>query len=153
MSEVLIVDTTVFLNVLGVPGHCQHVQEVLEELESQVQASSEFLLPISVVLESGNHIADLTNGDHRWRWGEILRDQVRAAIEGGSAWGLTPLPTENDLDSWMQEFPQAAREGVTAVNVTVIKAWRAAYHKNPSRRVRIWSLNQRLQGYDRAPGF
>ena len=153
MSEVLVVDTGVFLNVLGVPGHCQDFDEVHEEFERQLRASSEFLLPLSVVLESGNHIADLPNGDHRWRWGETLRDQVRRAIEGGSAWGLTPLPTENDLDSWMQEFPQAARERVTAVNVTVIDAWEAARRKNPSRRVRIWSLNQRLQGYDRQPTF
>lgn len=147
------VDTGVFLNVLGVPGHCQNFDEVHEEFERQLRASSEFLLPISVVLESGNHIADLSNGNHRWRWGEMLRDQVSGAFEEGSAWGLTPLPTESDLDRWMQEFPHAAREGVTAVNVTVIEAWKAVCQQNPSRRVRIWSLNHRLQGYDRQPEF
>jgi len=36
-------------------------------------------------------------------------------------------------------------------DLSIVKAWESACAKHPQHRVSIWSLDQDLAGYDRAP--
>ena len=44
-----------------------------------------------------------------------------------------------------------AMRGPDMSDLSIIKAWEVACAHHPRRRVRIWSLDQDLQGYDREP--
>ena len=65
MSDIVIVDTSVLLNVLDVPRRNQDRDAVLAEFDALVDGSASILLPMAVVFETGNHIARLSNGRQR----------------------------------------------------------------------------------------
>ncbi len=58
-AGIVIVDTSVFLNVLDVPGFNQEYAAVEEEFRSFVKNGADFELPAATVLETGNHITQL----------------------------------------------------------------------------------------------
>ena len=151
MSEVVIVDTSVLLNVLNVPTRNQDHHEVCEELDEIVDAGANLLLPLAAVFETGNCIAHLGNGRQRRRYSEIFCNQVRMALNGEAPWALIPLPDAEQLVRWLDGFPDRAMQGVSMGDQSIIRAWEDACARHRSQRVSIWSLDQHLQGYDRKP--
>lgn len=59
---VVLVDTTIFLNVLDVPGFNQDREAVFGQLAERLDARQELLLPIAAILETGNHVGHLRDG-------------------------------------------------------------------------------------------
>ena len=151
MPEVIVVDTTVLLNVLDVPGRNQHRDDVFERFEEVTEAGASLLLPMAAVFEAGNHIAKLADGYQRRRFAGVFCDQVRAALNGVAPWVLVPLPGADQLGNWLEDFPDCAMREVGMSDLSMIKAWKEACLRNPSRRVCIWSLDAGLRGYDRIP--
>ncbi len=151
MPEVIVVDTTVLLNVLDVPGRNQHRAVVLERFEEVTEAGASLLLPMAAVFEAGNHIAKLSHGQRRRRFAVIFCRQVHAALNGEAPWVLVPLPRADQLSKWLGDFPDSAMREVGMSDLSMIKAWEEACSRNPHRRVYIWSLDAGLRGYDRKP--
>lgn len=151
MSSVIIVDTSVLLNVLDVPAFNQERERVLARFFGFVDAGASFLLPLAAIFETGDHIADLSNGQHRRRYAGILRDRIHEALKGEAPWVLTPFPDERQLARWLDDFPESAMQGPDLSDLSIIKAWETECARHKSRRVRIWSLDRHLQGYDQVP--
>ena len=59
MSAIILVDTSVLMNVLNVPGFNQQRAAVLAELEDLLNANDHLFIPMASVFEAGNHIARL----------------------------------------------------------------------------------------------
>ena len=53
--------------------------------------------------------------------------------------------------SWLDDFPDNAMRGLSFADLSIIKEWEKACALNPMRRVRIWTLDEHLGGYDRKP--
>lgn len=103
---VVIVDTCIFLNVLDVPGFNQHRDIVLRELEGRLEEGHNLLLPFCAILETGNHIAQLTDGGNRRRYADAFVKQVRSAISGSSPWTPTQAIVLDDLGFVDKGYPQ-----------------------------------------------
>ena len=82
MPPIVIVDTSVLLNVLDVPGLNQRRATVLARFGELVNAAANLLLPMGAVFETGNHIAQLPDGRQRRRYAEMYRDRVQEAAVG-----------------------------------------------------------------------
>ena len=61
MANIVIVDTSILLNILNVPLKNDQRPEVAERLNDHIRKGDQLFLPIATVLETGNHIAQ--NGD------------------------------------------------------------------------------------------
>lgn len=155
MLKTVIVDATVLLNLLNVPKHNGDRGIVLQEFNEikKSESGSRILLPVQVAIQAGDHIADLPNGSSRWLCAGVLRDQVRKALRREAPWELTFFPDERSIDNLLTAFPDFAKrgEGYNLSSLSIVKIWDAACKRIPNQRVRIWSLNTRLQGYDRIP--
>ena len=149
MASVVIVDTSVFLNLLNVPGFNQDRSTVISQFEDYIKSDSSFLLPVTSVFETGNHIGQLSSGGDRRRYAGIFREQVRQALEEEAPWVLVPLPHSEELSAWLVEFPDFAMRGVGLVDLSIIRMWEEACHRHRAQRVVIWSLDNHLEGYDR----
>lgn len=57
MANIVLVDTSILLNILGVPHMSDQRVEVKEQLEDYIRRGDHLFLPIATVLETGNHIA------------------------------------------------------------------------------------------------
>ena len=64
-QEVIFIDTSILCNIVPVPGFNQDQEEVRAEMKELVEKKAKFVLPITAVIETGNHIAQLPDGDKR----------------------------------------------------------------------------------------
>jgi hypothetical protein len=147
---ICIVDTTVFCNVLDVPGYNQDKDEALATLRNYISERFSLLLPLATVYETGNHIAHVPDGQLRRKAAVRFVEQVRLAVDGKSPWTPTPLPGAEELASWLAEFPDRAMRGVSLADLSIIKLFQRQCSLHRARRVFIWSYDRHLQGYDRA---
>ena len=151
MSDIVIVDTSVLLNVLDVPEFNQDRVEILAQFTKFVDAGASFLLPMAAIFETGNHIAKLSGGGRRRRYAKIFRDRIREALEGKAPWVPIWFLDSQQLTGWLKNFPDCAMRGLGMSDLSIIKVWEVECARHPTRRIRIWSLDQHLQGYDREP--
>ncbi len=157
MSDIVLLDTSIYLNVLDVPQFNQDRETVFSEFEKCIKVNSSFLLPMATIWETGNHIADISKGAVRKRLAERLVDNVAKAMSGIVPYRMTYFPERETFLAWMHDFPlyvnrtksPKKREGVSLSDLSIIKEWERTCELNPTRRVRIWALDSHLAGYDR----
>ncbi len=151
MSEFVIVDTSVFLNMLNVPAFNQDRTRILQEYENFLDSDAGFYLPIAVVFETGNHIAQLSDGRQRRAYAEEFRTEIRKALEGEAPWRLVLTPDAAHMEAWLRDFPDRAAAGIGASDSSILRFWNEARDAYPRRRVLVWSLDGHLRGYDSGP--
>jgi hypothetical protein len=160
MSDIVLLDTSVYLNVLDVPGFNQDREKILEAFQVSIRNGDHFLLPLAAVWETGNHIADLDNGQLRRNYANILVADVRNAFSGAVPYRATHFPDREEFLIWLGDFPEVAmrnksaekqREGVSLADLSIIKEWGRNCERHSMSRVRIWSLDSDLEAYDRQP--
>mgnify|MGYP002315615619 CR=1 FL=1 len=70
------IDTSVMMNLLEVPGRCSDSQMIKEEFRQVLDNKEVLILPIATIIETGNHIAHINNGNSRRtiasKFGEFL---------------------------------------------------------------------------------
>ncbi len=160
MSVIVLLDTSIYLNILDVPDCNQKRDLIFQDFAARVDREDHFLLPMATIWETGNHIADLNNGGLRYRFSKILVEQVNAAVNGQMPFRPTHFPDQQEFLGWLADFPEYAkrnktakkvREGVSLSDHSIIKEWERTRRQNPMRQVMIWSLDADLAGYDTGP--
>jgi hypothetical protein len=140
------------MNVLDVPGFNQHRESVFRELIAFCEnVSTSLILPIATIIETGNHIAHVSDGRLRRRSASVFRDQVRQAISGLAPWAPTSMINLAGLSELLDRFPEAATQGIGLADLSIIREWEVACDRHPRHRVRIWSLDKHLDAYNREP--
>ena len=152
--SVVLVDTSILLNVLRVPNRSDKHAMVMDRLREHIDVDDHLLLPAATVLETGNHIAQNGDGAERRKCAVKFVEVVRQAAEESLPWTLVELPSKpGDFVEWLASFPDSAMRGVGFGDLTIVKAWDETRHRNPGARVAIWSLDEDLQGYDQPARF
>ncbi len=151
MSEIVLVDTSVLLNVIDVPGRNESRAEVLTELRAHIEQGNHLLLPMAAVVEMGNHIAHVGNGAQARAAADRFVTEVRKALRGESPWRMTQFPSNEQVLTWLNEFPNCVSRGVGFGDLSIIKEWESACAKHPMSTVVIWSKDADLAGYERRP--
>lgn len=151
MSCVRIVDTSVLCNLLRVPNKDQDAERAAAEFRAGLEDGDVFLLPIVVIYETGNHIAQAPSGSKRRIVAEGFVQLVRNAFEGTFPFVPTPLQNPEDMVEWLDGFPDRAMAGMGFGDLAITKVWEQQCELNHGRRVTIWSYDKHLQGYDQPP--
>ncbi len=149
MSDIVLVDTSVLLNVLDVPGRNQNRNAVLDELSFLVDATDHLFIPMAAIIEVGNHIAQMA-GDGRLRRQAAKRfvTLVRDALGGIAPWRPMNFPSDEHLLAWLADFPDCAMRQMGMGDLSIQKEWAELCKKHPMTRVRIWTLDGDLAGHD-----
>ena len=157
MSDIVLLDTSVYLNILDVPGFSQSREEILDSFGARVRDGHYFLLPMATIWETGDHIADLTDGRLRRRFAQKLVEQVTQAFNDQAPFKTTYFPESEVFLRWLGDFPDYAqrtksdrqtREGVSLSDLSIIKEWEQTRDRHSMSRVLIWSLDRDLAAYD-----
>jgi hypothetical protein len=88
MAELVLIDTSVLLNILDVPGKNSDRKQIEADFAVGIGRGQTFVLPVTSIIETGNHIAQLSGGDRR-RCAERLVRTLEAALESNPPWVLT----------------------------------------------------------------
>lgn len=151
MSAVCIMDTTVFCELLAVPGKSNAVDAHQKQMREKVTAREVLLLPMTTILETGNHIGQVADGGRRRQVAERFVAMVEAAVCGAAPFETTPLFDDKVILGLLKEFPNWVGRQSGFGDLTIYREWEEQCARNPRRRVYIWSNDQDLQGYDREP--
>lgn len=149
MSAIVIVDSSVFLNILDVPGRNQRKTEVLVELARLIEASDHLFIPMAAIVEVGNHIAHAQNGTKRRTAAERFVKEVRSALADEAPWKPINFPSNQEVLGWLDAFPESATRGVGMGDLSIRQEWESCCRLYPFSRVRVWTLDSDLAGLDR----
>jgi len=114
---VVFLDTSVLVEVLGVPGKSQCPAEIQSQLRSRTEAGESMILPTATIIETGNHIAQLGNGDQRRRFAEAFARLLEGTVAGAAPLGpqrraMGQQPAQRDLPR-RARLPAAGGHGDT----------------------------------------
>ncbi|TDU04248.1 hypothetical protein EDD99_2704 [Streptomyces sp. 846.5] len=148
------VDTSVLVNVLDLDGFNQDRDSVAQELKKKVGSGDTLILPVTTVIETGNHIAHLHNGTHRREVAAKFAALLLQIRDGVAPWRLHSVHWDG---AFLDHLVSGASTGATLIEQAVvgmgcgdlcILAEREAYRSNSGiADVRVWSLDQHLQAY------
>lgn len=157
-ANVVLIDTSVLCEVLAVPNFNSNASTFKKELQKKLGAGDTLLLPMTSILETGNHIGQCSlNGQIRRKVAETFVLFVSQALKGDLPFRPTPFFQAEELATWLAELPNwamrsdAKGKGSGLGDLTIQKEWTRQCKLNPGRRVYIWSLDQQLQQFDRPP--
>lgn len=151
MSSVCILDTSVFCALLRIPNMDQQHAEASRALRRFIGEGHSLLLPLAAIYETGNHVAQQGDGRQRRAAAERFVDQVSQALSGASPFSPTQIHQMEDVQDWLAGFPEDAMRGIGLGDRSIISVYEQQCRRNRARRVFIWSYDEHLRAYDRAP--
>lgn len=92
MSSICIIDTTVFLNLLNVPGRNQDKDKVTASFKEYADLGATFILPMATIIETGNHIAQNGDGGTRRKTAQRFCKAVKGAFSGDAPYQPSEFP-------------------------------------------------------------
>lgn len=149
MSSIVIVDSSVLLNIMDVPGRNQHKDDVLNRLGELIEAGDHLFIPMAAIVEVGNHIAQVRNGAHRRSAAERFVKEVRSALNDEAPWKPINFPSNQEVLSWLDAFPDSATQGIGMGDLSIKKEWEELCRRHRLSRVWVWALDGDLVGLDR----
>ena len=149
MSAIVIVDSSVLLNIIDVPGRNQRRVEVLDRLSALIDSEDHLFIPMAAIVEVGNHIAQVANGAHRRAAAQRFVKEVRSALADEAPWKPINFPSNEEVLSWLDAFPDSATKGVGMGDLSIRQEWASCCHRYAMSRVWVWTLDRDLSGLDR----
>ncbi len=146
MSSIVIVDTSVLLNILDVPGRNQRKAEVRARLADLIDTADHGFIPMAAIVEVGNHIAQVANGDHRRKAAERFVAEVRRALNDEAPWKPINFPSNQAVLRWLDAFPDSATRAMGMGDLSIQKEWEDMCRRHALSRVWVWTLDKDLAG-------
>ena len=154
-TSVWFVDTSIVTNILRVPGRDQQSAKAALELGEKIKAKDTLILPVTAVVETGNHIAQIADGRSRRETARRFSELLTLIVSDQAPWKLHVL-------GWDQAFLEllinAPTPGHSLVDLAVsgvgggdacILAEREIYRRRTGLpNVHIWSLDAGLLAFD-----
>jgi hypothetical protein len=89
MRQVELVDTSILVEILNVPGRNANRRTVLEQLGTrQRDESISLMLPTATVIETGNHIHRVSDGRARRACAQAFAAVLAQTVAGQAPWTL-----------------------------------------------------------------
>lgn len=101
-ARIVFIDTSVLCNLVRVHGKHQDREKIVREMKDRTQAGETFILPVTAVIETGNHIAQA--GAHRHEAAARLSTYLQLIVQGKAPWVLHEM-------GWDAAFLERFREG------------------------------------------
>jgi hypothetical protein len=147
-------DTSVFTNLLDVPGRAQRREQVLREQRDRETQRCGLVLPVATVIETGNHIAQLANGSERRAAAQRFGDILLLVAAGRAPWRLHSASWDS---AFLHRLVRAGSTGATLVDHAMrelgcgdlsILVEREVYRDQTGiSDVRIWTLDAGLAAH------
>lgn len=151
MKAVCLVDTSILLEILNVPGKAGQHEIIIDALERKIANKESLLLPMATIFETGRHLSQCEDGSRRRKVALEFVDFIQNALEGKTPFSPVEIPAHDDIRKWLTAFPDEACRGVSLADVSIIHDWERQCTLNKRCRVYIWSLDKHLQSRDRNP--
>jgi predicted nucleic acid-binding protein len=149
MSAIVIVDSSVLLNIIDVPDRNQRRAEVFDRLAELIEGGDHLFIPMAAIVEVGNLIAHVRNGAQRRAAAERFVKEVRRALADEAPWKPINFPSNQEVLGWLDAFPDWSTKGGGMGDLSIRQEWESCCHRYSMSRVWVWTLDVDLAGLDR----
>lgn len=156
MSSICLIDTSILLNILDVPNRNNEREEIFKKFEEYALLHCSFIIPMAVVIETGNHIAQNGDGNTRRKVAQEFIGTLEKTFTGDAPFRIADWDTQEKIREWLHEFPSHAQqnksptrtgEGTSFGDLSIIKEFEKSCSKFPMTEIFIWSLDDDLKAY------
>lgn len=144
MSDIVLVDSSILLNIFDVPGRNQQRPAVLERLEQLIEHGDHLFIPMAAIVEVGNHIAHVTDGRMRRAAAERFVREVQRAIDNEAPWKPVNFPSNEEVRGWLDAFPDEAMRNISMGDLQIKQEWLTCCDRYLLSCVYVWSLDAGL---------
>lgn len=148
MKTICLVDTSIFLELLNVPNKANQHVDITAQLAAKIEDKESLFLPMATVMETGNHIGQIADGNYRRQRAESFVKQVQLAIDGSCPFKPINFLEANDMRMWLAEFPNWVNQRRGLGDLSIKHDWDRLCEQNQARRVYVWSLDGHLSSFD-----
>lgn len=143
------VDTCILTNLLDIPGYNQNRDAVMREYEEKKSTKDTFVIPLAVLIETGNHIAQIKG--KKYEIAQKFSELIQNAAVGSSNFVVTPEISLEQITEIMKNFPNSVvREDRGFGDLSILSQFEDYWkNKQPIGKMCIWSLDHHLQGYEK----
>lgn len=152
MRVVQFIDTSVLVELLNVPGLNSRHAEVAKEMERRIDAGVTFVLPVTTIIETGNHISQC-GGDRRGAAKRFVQ-ALELARTAAPPWIVRDVAWDGDF---LASFVQGNATGTDLLthlsNKTLgsgdvaILVEREQFARGIAAKVEIWTLDKELNSF------
>lgn len=151
-------DTSVFVEILGVPHMNDHRADVLAEMDARLKAKVRFVLPTATVVETGNHVFQIKDGAARRTCAVAFMSMLRKTALGEAPWVLHERTWDGAFLSalcdggttGMDLAEHAVRQQLGTGDLSIV-AERDLYASRAQAEVRIWTLEATMGTWAELP--
>jgi hypothetical protein len=147
MAKVYILDTSWLLEYYKLPNHHSdsNVRIVFDKFKIAIQAQAQFILPLAVIFEYCNHIAQISDGSLRQSFASRFSEVVKLSRNTAQPYLISPAADLPEIDEDLELFASTyAVQGIGLVDIQVerlAKDWSERYN----RIVHIWTFDEALK--------
>ena len=147
--NVRFIDTSVMVNLLEVPNLCNDAEAVKGEWKEVLQTGDVLILPIATIIETGNHIAHISNGNIRRTIAGKFGEYLRKTAEGEAPWQLYGIELDKaGLLYLADHIEENALCEIGVGDMSIVYAYKQYKEKTPAiGSIMIWSTDKHLQSY------
>ena len=144
------IDTSIVMNLLRIPHMCQEYESVKKEFNEAIEQNETLILPLATIIESGNHISHIADGNIRRekavKFQEFLRKTAKEEAPG-ELYGVGF--TKEDLLIIADQFPDCAQKMEMGIgDMSIIRFYEKYKNEVPAvGRIMIWSKDKHLSCY------
>lgn len=147
--NVRFIDTSIMLNCLEVPGKCSDSEVVKLQWEEVLEAGDILILPVATIIETGNHIAHIDDGNMRRKIAGKFGEYLRKTAEGEAPWQLYGVELDKEGLLYLADhIEENATQEIGIGDMSIIYSYEQYKEKTPAiGTIMIWSTDTHLQGY------
>jgi len=155
MKETRFIDTSILLEILEVPDKCEDPKKYQKEFaEFATQSQASVIMPISVLIETGNHINHITgNQPAKEKSTQRFLDILKLFIHSTNPWSFYGYNfTADDIERVIGKYQEYRYSGPGIGDVFILDSYFEYVAKlkdsgNQNHKIEIWTLDQHLTGY------
>lgn len=154
MNTVHFIDTSVLVELLNIPGMNQRHEQAKAEYQRLVSNQDTFVLPIAVLIETGNHIGQIADGGCRYEISLKFSQIVQKAIRSEDHWNAVPELPICVLKQMMDDFCEWTKHSSGFGDLSIVQQFEDYWQKRqPIGTMRIWSFDTHLSAYQKEGGL
>ncbi len=149
--NVRFMDTSIIMNLLEIPDKCEDAENVKKDFQTAIANGEILVLPISTIVESGNHIAHIANGNIRREKALKFQEFLIKTANEEAPWSLYGVElTKEDILILAEQFPEKALYFEMGIgDMSIIRFYEKYKSTMPAiGKIMIWSTDIHLQGYE-----
>ena len=154
--RVELLDTSVLVELLGLPFMSDHKEEVEAEFIQRTERGTELLLPLATIVETGQHVERVADGHQRRQCAHRFARLLQATVDREAPWSFSPTIWGPDLVAELIELREGAvpalanslaRQELEMGDLLILAEFRSLRSNlDPrARDVDVWTRDSRLR--------